>query len=304
MLRTLATSVSALRRQRRCVLSSAAYFMAIGSSTVCIAFDISHFELRYNWHQKRMRCTVLSTYIHITFVIFIPFHPKFIVPKKMDYHTLTRDDLIDECKNLSRQLAEFKQTDDALQQVTYELRLAKQREAHLNQEIEALSSEQSNTSLLEPFQKQVSDLQRQLTAAKERIVDVEADCEQLRQDNAELLQKQNEVVVAAPPVEVQPSLNEETRLYMESLEAKLDELLAEKEVYEQQHSDLSRSLAECKERVEQWQERCQCAEENLEAKRGEIDEMRELIDALEGKTTAMSAELASYKSEAADPSMY
>lgn len=49
-------------------------------------------------------------------------------------------------------------------------------------------------------------------------------------------------------------------------------------------------------------DRCSCAEDNLETKRVESEEKSQQLDALQEKVFELTSELATYKTDASDPS--
>lgn len=56
--------------------------------------------------------------------------------------------------------------------------------------------------------------------------------------------------------------------------------------------------------MENLQDRCDCAEENLRGKRDELEEKDAMVDGLNEQIAQLTAELAQFKANAADPSKY
>lgn len=54
--------------------------------------------------------------------------------------------------------------------------------------------------------------------------------------------------------------------------------------------------------LDNLKDRCSCAEDNLESKRAELEEKCQQADALQEKVFELSSELATYKTDASDPS--
>lgn len=219
---------------------------------------------------------------------------------------LSREEIIEEYTRLSRLYTELKESDDAAQQKVYELRrnleLANNREAFLTHELETIN-EQHDVELRKICDKQrdeIDELRRRLVESKESVSNLESELEQLRTELAEAKQI---VPAAAPATTNDSTLSDHQMEYLAKLEAENMQMIEVHNEINCKYLDVLRQVSEVQQTADNWKDRCECAEENLTAKRNELEEERTLSESLQEKMVHLSSELASFKSNAADMSM-
>lgn len=225
-----------------------------------------------------------------------------------DFTDLSREEIIEEYQKLSAKFAAVKTSEEVALQKNHEyrrnLQLALNREEHLTHELEAFNEQKGSVSLesSEKLRAELEVFRRRMEEAKERAEIAEADAEQLRQEVARLVVEQSAKQPAASSVVNESILSDNQREHLDNLEAMNAELLQSHEMHQTELVEVMQQLSEMKRSEENLMDRLQCAEENLQAKRDELEEKSVLIDSLEEKVAILTAELGSLQSEAANPS--
>ncbi|XP_055383187.1 protein Spindly [Condylostylus longicornis] len=216
-----------------------------------------------------------------------------------DINSLAYADLQEEYKKLFLNYQNLNKIHESDLQQIYELerniKISKAAEEHLAQELEIISNSQNGD--LEKSNKklnqEIEELRRKLTDLEDYIEILEKKLENSNSENNKLQEKLYEISAAVENDSIET--NQFSSEQQEKLEIENLKLLAKLNEFEDEIQKSCKTIAEKEILIEVLKEEIQCYQENLCAKRTELEEKTTLLESQQERINELNTELTSLK---------